>query len=142
MISNYLDIEAMPAVKNIIQSAAAEIKKITGDGITLSIECIKSNSLSDDKAQIIKAIEMYYDIPWEKIISKSRKPELVNARFVYMFFSTHYLKQSSVVTGVDLGNRDHTTVLHGMERVEDLIFVKDPIKNAIDHIKAQLHNDN
>lgn len=140
-MTNYIDIEQLPAVKNVMKLACTEIFQITGVKVVFSMRRVKSETMEENKEVLRELIVKEFDQPWNKIISKSRKNKLVNARFVYMYFARNFLGQSLKQIGMDLGNRDHTTVLNGLQVLQDLSDVKDPIINNINEIKLMLPYD-
>jgi chromosomal replication initiator protein len=70
---------------------------------------------------IQKSVAEYYHIPVELLKAKTRKKEIVQARQVAMYFvkecTTHSLKS----IGHHFGGRDHTTVIHSVQLVSDLV---------------------
>lgn len=70
---------------------------------------------------IQKAVAEYYHLPVELLKAKTRKKEVVQARQVAMYFvkecTTHSLKS----IGHHFGGRDHTTVIHSVQLVSDLV---------------------
>lgn len=73
---------------------------------------------------IVKSIGKYYHCSLEQIKSKKRGQELVIARQLTMYFLKKIMKKSLREIGALLGNRNHSTVLHGLDRIEQLL--KDP----------------
>ena len=55
--------------------------------------------------------------------SKSRKRDYVTARQVSMFFAQKYTKMPASRIGKLVGNRDHSTVIHSCEKVEQRMRV-------------------
>ncbi len=39
----------------------------------------------------------------------------------------------------NLGNRDHTTVMHGIEKIENELQTNDNLKNTIDTLKKKIN---
>ena len=57
-----------------------------------------------------------------------------------MFLLREETELSLAAIGKILGGRDHSTVLHGHDRVASLIDLNDPIVNDIGKIKRILHD--
>ncbi len=140
-MNNYVDIEFLPAVRAILDDAKKNIRAIVGSNIALHVKLIQKASPEENKAILKEIIEKDFDIPWHRIITKNRKPELVDARHLYMFFSKHFLRQSLTKTGMDL-DLDHTSVVHGLQKMQDMIDTNDPITERIKRIKERLPYDN
>lgn len=136
-----VNIAEMPVVRMVLKEATAKIGRLTGVKVLLEVRYVKSDNPDENKITLIKIIENVFEQPWAKIISKKRSHALVNARHAYMYFSTNYLRQTLTATGKDLGHRDHTTVLHGLNKMKDFFKVGDPVIETINFIKEQLPNE-
>lgn len=73
--------------------------------------------------EIIKNVCNYYNIKHTLIKGPKRDASLVRIRQIIMFLLKHDLGLTFVEIGNLLGGRDHTTVMHGVEKVEKLIPV-------------------
>lgn len=87
---------------------------------------------------IQKTISEYFKITVEEIKGKTRKKEIVIPRQVSMYFSKIYTNHSLKVIGYHFGGRDHSTVIHAMHAVEDMIETDQNFKNSIEEIKKKL----
>lgn len=141
MIDNYLNVEKMPAVQRVLVAAQEQIKKIIGVNIALTVKCIRSESPDENKALLQKLVIKYSGIDWDKITSKTREKEVVDARFAYMYHANKFLNQSLTKTAADLDMKHHTSVLHGIKTVKDLLTVHDPIEKLIKSIEKELPYD-
>jgi len=70
---------------------------------------------------IINNVCSFYNIKPTQIKSAKRNAFLVRPRQVAMFLLKIKLKLTFVEIGYLLGGRDHTTVMHGVEKVEELL---------------------
>jgi len=71
--------------------------------------------------EIQRVVCEYYDIPDDLLRGKSRKKEIALARQIAMYLSkemTHYSLKS---IGLHFGGRDHTTVIHAIRTIDDLL---------------------
>lgn len=69
---------------------------------------------------IVKMTAKYYHLEVERMLSKTRKREVVMARQIAMFFSTKYTTASLETIGKMVGDKDHATVLHAKKTVNNL----------------------
>ena len=77
-----------------------------------------------------------------EVCSKSRKTETVAARQLFCFFAKKHTKHTFGQIGKMLGSYDHSTVIHAIKKVNDMIYTKDPlITGMFDKIKKELTND-
>lgn len=71
--------------------------------------------------EIIKNVCGFYNIKPTQIKSPNRSAFLVRARQITMFILKKELGLSLVEIGNVLGGRDHTTVMHGLKKIESLL---------------------
>ncbi len=71
--------------------------------------------------EIIKSVCSFYNIKPTQIKGEKRDAFLVKARQVAMFLLKKEMKLTYVEIGNLLGGRDHTTVIHGVEKVEAML---------------------
>jgi len=97
------------------------------------------NSIITD-SDVIHAVSNHYQITSEILEGKKRNKIAVRSRQVAMFLLREETELSLAAIGKILGGRDHSTVLHGHDRVASLIDLNDPIVNDIGKIKRILHD--
>lgn len=91
----------------------------------------RSKLHSDD---IIDAICEFYRIKPTQLKGPKRDAGLVKARQITMYLLKTELGLTLVEIGNLLGGRDHTTVMHGVEKIESLVENKSPITSDIQGI--------
>ena len=84
---------------------------------------------------IINAVTGYYHIAREDLIGKSKKKEIVIPRQICCYLMNELLSLPLVSIGQELGGRDHTTIIHSRDKVNDLCRVNDKIAKEVDDIK-------
>ncbi|MDP3954149.1 MAG: chromosomal replication initiator protein DnaA [bacterium] len=67
---------------------------------------------------ILKSVADFYNVSINDIIKRSRKKEVVRPRQVCMFLLREETKYSFPEIGAKLGNRDHSTIIHGYEKIK------------------------
>ena len=87
---------------------------------------------------IQKVVCNYFDVPVDSLQSKTRKREIVQARQVAMFFSKNLTKSSLATIGLQIGGKDHATVLHACKTVNNLMETDKQFKNQIEEIEKKL----
>ena len=70
---------------------------------------------------IQKLVCEFFDVPFDKLLQKTRKREIVQARQITMYLSKAFTKNSLKTIGEHFGGRDHTTVIHSCQTVKDLM---------------------
>lgn len=70
---------------------------------------------------IKKNVCNFFNVPEEMLDSATRKREIVTARQLCHFFAKNRTKESLATIGLNIGNKDHATVLHSCRTVINLI---------------------
>jgi chromosomal replication initiator protein len=70
---------------------------------------------------IQKFVADYFSVTVESLKAKTRKREIVVARQVAMYFAKEYTNLSLKSIGYHFGNRDHSTVIHALTAVSDMM---------------------
>jgi chromosomal replication initiation ATPase DnaA len=77
-----------------------------------------------EKAEIIIAkVATFYGMANKDIRGKCRQRELVKARWIAMYFIRHQTDFTLKTIG-DMFGRDHTTVIHALETINDIMSLK------------------
>ena len=75
----------------------------------------------------------------EDITSKKRNSEFVQPRQVVMYLCRELTDTSLINVGKILGKKDHTTVMHGVKKIETEIQTNEELKNKIDIIIKKIN---
>lgn len=87
---------------------------------------------------IQKTVSDYFHIKLEDLKAKTRKKEIVIARQVAMYFSKDYTNHSLKSIGYHFGGRDHSTVIHALQSVDNMIDTDAKFRYSIDELKKKL----
>jgi chromosomal replication initiator protein len=87
---------------------------------------------------ILNKVSEMYNISIEDIISKSRQSKIVMPRFVAMYLTRKLTDMTVSDIGKQFGDRDHSTVLNAINKVEQEITKDADFKEHIDGIIAEL----
>lgn len=110
-----------------IELAKKTVKEIATDR--------KVNITIDD---ISKAVCAYLNIAENKIREKTRKKEIVLARQLAMYFSKELTKSSLKTIGLHFGGRDHSTVIHACNSIEEMKNKDSSMKDLIEGLRNKL----
>ena len=72
------------------------------------------------------------------IASKKRTAELVQPRQVVMYFCRELTSNSLQNIAKAIGKKDHTTVLHGIEKITEKMENDEELKNTVDIIRKKI----
>ncbi|MDP7321942.1 MAG: chromosomal replication initiator protein DnaA [Bacteriovoracaceae bacterium] len=96
----------------------------------------------DDKVitveSITKSVANYFKLALGDIKGKSRKKEVALARHISMYMSHKILKKTLEEIGEYFDNRDHSTVIHGIKKVQNLIKEGSKVSQQIYEIESRL----
>ncbi len=104
--------------------------------ILASLVTAKKRVVSPKK--IAEIVAEFYNIKQEDLIKQSRKKEFVKPRQVAMYIIRTELDTSFPSIGEFFGNRDHTTVMHAVDKIKTLIEQKDQFKQEVGLIMNKL----
>ena len=91
-----------------------------------------------DVNNIIKEVGAYYDVSVADILSKKRKKNIAYARQVAMFLTRELTGSSFPKIGEAFSGRDHTTIMHGCEKIEKELKESAELKKAVNDLKQAL----
>jgi len=119
----------------------------TGKGVEITPELVENalnQKMSEEKNflrpdEVIKNICSFYNIKETLIKGPKRDSRLVKARQIAMYILKQDLLLSFVEIGNILGGRDHTTIMHGVGKIERLVLNKN-FSEEIMGIKSLLKN--
>ncbi len=87
---------------------------------------------------IQKTVSEYFNVELDLLKAKTRKKEIVIARQVAMYFSKDYTNHSLKSIGYHFGGRDHSTVIHAVQSVNDMLDTDAKFRYAVDELKKKL----
>ena len=80
--------------------------------------------------KILSEVEQIFGITALDMKSKKRQNEIVEARQIAMYVMRETTQLSQKAIGAEFGGRDHTTVLHSVTSVKDLM-AKDQVNKHL-----------
>lgn len=103
--------------------------------LELSKKVLRNFVKSSTKEITIDAIQKmvceYFDVSYDKLLAKTRKREIVQARQITMYLAKAFTKNSLKTIGEHFGGRDHTTVIHSCQTVKDLMDTDALFKESV-----------
>ena len=96
-----------------------------------------SHEITIDK--IKKHVSEYYDMPVERMKSKTRKREVVVARQTAMYLCKSMTEQSLKTIGDEFGGRDHSTVIYSCNAVQDLIDTDPTYRETVTELRKKIN---
>jgi chromosomal replication initiator protein len=103
---------------------------------------VKSVSREVSVEYIQKTVCEFIGISTELLKENTRKREVVNARQISMYLAKKYTKNSLKEIGRHFGNKDHSTVIHSIQVVENLLEVDKKFQEDMDELKKRINLSN
>lgn len=137
--SNIRELEG--AYNKVIAFSRLNKVEITLDNIEEALkDIIPSNAKKKITPQyIIGIVAEHFSISPEDIVSKRRNSELVQPRQICMYLCRHLTEEPLQGIAQALGKKDHTTVIHGIEKITYEMTVNEELKNRIDIIMKKIN---
>lgn len=137
--SNIRELEG--AYNKVIAFAKLNKVEITMDNVE---EALKDIISPDKKRQIthrliIEIVAEHFSITPEEIVSKRRNSEYVLPRQICMYLCRELTPDSLQIIARSLGKKDHTTVIHGIEKIREDIKTNEELKNKVDIILKKIN---
>ena len=89
-------------------------------------------------AYIQEVVSKFFNISIDDMKDKARKKEIVIARQVAMYFSKDFTNNSLKSIGFHFGGRDHSTVIHAVQSVNDMIDTDNIFRKNVEEIKKRI----
>ena len=99
---------------------------------------INYNSKAINVESIQNMVASHFNLDIQEMLSAKRSISLARPRQIAMYLAKQYTTNSLPDIGRKFSNRDHTTVIHAVKKIEELIKNNNEIKQNIGEIKKKL----
>jgi chromosomal replication initiator protein len=99
---------------------------------------VKTSSKEITIDTIQKMVCEFFDVSYDKLLQKTRKREIVQARQISMYLAKAFTKNSLKTIGEHFGGRDHTTVIHSCQTVKDLMDTDSLFKENVMELQQKV----
>ena len=89
--------------------------------------------------QIVDKVAKYYQLSTKEMCGKSRVANIKTARQVAMFILSKELNLSTNKIAAEVGVKDHTTVMHGIKKIEKDLKLNFILRDQIEEIKEKIY---
>jgi len=111
-----------------------ECKRILKDFINYSKNAVSIGSIQNIVAN-------YFNLKIEEMLSARRSRSLARPRQIAMYLAKQNTTNSLPEIGRKFSNRDHTTVIHAVKKIEELMKNDNEIKQNVMELKKKLLNN-
>ena len=134
--SNIRELEG--AINKVMAFAKLEKKEVT---LELAEQALK-DIISPDEKKVITPdyiISMVADVTVDDLCGNKRNSKIVTPRQIAMYLCREIISTPLKSIGKCLGNRDHTTIMHGIDKIEKEINNDENLKNTIETLKKKIN---
>ena len=147
------------AIEYIAENVNTNIRDLEGEFSTIlmmsdvrgltPLELIKNGSVSVTRTtklrpasakRIVDKVAKFYNLSESELKSKSRVAHIKNARQVAMFLLSKELSMSTTKIALEVGVKDHTTVSHGIKKIETDLKLNFTLRDQIEEIKEKIYD--
>ena len=137
--SNIRELEG--ALNKLMAFANLEKQEVT---LALAEQVLKDIISPDEKRiitpeYIINTVCEHFDVSLEDIKSNKRSSKIVHPRQIAMYLCRDMTDTALKVIGKYMGNRDHTTVKHGIEKIEKELQTSPTTQNTVEILKKKIN---
>jgi chromosomal replication initiator protein len=130
--SNVRELEG--ALNRVMAYATLHDAPLTINLAVKALEHIYSNKKPSSNlsvAEVLEGVCTYYNVKAELIRGKQRDRDIVWPRQVAMYLMREETSASLLQIGTELGGRDHTTIMHGWEKVNSEMKHNDRVRQEL-----------
>lgn len=157
--ADLLGVEIEPeAIEYIAENVNTNIRDLEGEFSTIllmsevrgltPLELIQNGAINvnrspkmriDSPKHIVEKVAKYYNLSVKEMCGKSRVSHIKNARQVAMFILSKELNLSTNKIASEVGVKDHTTVMHGVKKIENDLKLDFSLRDQIEEIKEKIY---
>ncbi len=138
--SNVRELEG--ALLKVISIGQLSHKEIDIELTKFAIESIlpKDGVVKITPDKIMDKVSTFYNVTKDELIGKSRVKTLVIPRQIAMYLCSKLTDMNASMIGKTFGNKDRTTVLHSVQKIENDLTTDKTLKTNIDYIIKDLQS--
>ena len=98
----------------------------------------KGYSEKNNINRIQRIVAEHFQVTVDDLKSKKRSANLAFPRQVAMYLCRKLTDESFPKIGIEFGGKDHSTVIHSVEKIEKEIMVNQELENIIEKLKKEI----
>ena len=146
------------AIEYIAENVNTNIRDLEGEFSTIllmsevrgltPLELIQNGSVNVNKTskprsatprQVVEKVAKYYNLTTKEMCSKSRVANIKTARQIAMYILSKELNLSTNKIAAEVGVKDHTTVMHGIKKIDKDLKLNFVLRDQIEEIKEKIY---
>ena len=88
--------------------------------------------------KIISIVSEYFKLTSDDLKGKKRSKNIANARMIAMYLCRILTDETYPRIGLEFGGRDHSTVIHGYEKINEDMKSNKELENIIGELKQKM----
>ncbi len=131
------------ALTKLAVQASIEDREVSVEFAQLLVEQHYRNRLHSKPSfpQIVEAVGKTFNIGLDEIKGASRKAPIVHARHIAVFITREITGDSWKHIGSLFGDRDHTSMMHGYQKISEMMVRDRELRSVVKHLLRTLHPD-
>ena len=106
-------------------------------------DILPSNIISKNKIELLmNIVSNMYNISVDDLKGKKRNAEISYPKQIAMFIARNYINESYPKIGSEFGGKDHTTVMHSVNKIENEIKTNKDLEIQVEKILNKLNVNN
>jgi chromosomal replication initiator protein len=136
--SNIRELEG--ALNRVIAQSETNSEPMSLENIAVWLKDVLRGSSKDNMSidYIQQLVAESYGITMEEMLSRSRTAALAEARQIAMYIARKHLPLTSNQIASAFNKKDHTTVLHACNRIEEMIKINLKVKTIVDNVRGKM----
>lgn len=149
------------AIEYLAENVNTNIRDLEGEFSTLllmsdvrgitPLELIRNGAVNVNKGskmrsvsakRVLDTVAKYYQLTIKDMCGKSRVSNIKTARQVAMFLLSKELSMSTPKIALEVGVKDHTTVMHGIKKIKSDLKLNFTLRDQIEEIKEKIYGQN
>ena len=135
--SNIRELEG--ALNKVVAHASLIREEITIDLAKQALQNLVNRRLSITVQMVLEVVSAYYGVTIEELKSNSRSKRIAGPRHMAMYLAREETTASLPQIGEILGNRDHTTIMYGYEKITKLVETDDTKRKEAMQLREKLY---
>lgn len=91
--------------------------------------------------RVTRVVAQHLEIPFKDVFKKCRKRELCLVRQISMYLIKKHCRTFTLKSlGIYFGGRDHSTVIHAVDAITNLMWSDPELKSRVEYIEGYIIN--
>ncbi|MBI4035668.1 chromosomal replication initiator protein DnaA [Candidatus Daviesbacteria bacterium] len=124
----------------ILQALKAQNLSTDPENIANYLGKVAKKPVISDHKQVLSSICAFFDVSLKDLTGPKRQKELVLPRHLTMYLLSEELRLTVEKIGQILGGRDHTTIMHGRDKMKKLVSTDREVQRMLTEVKQRMIN--